>query len=91
MFKSYLAYDNAPIVKTHNLVEPNELLILDLNEDDIRLLAIATTYYIKQRYPSPHKKLPSKEEINEILELTNHLFDSACKKLNIEQNAFKPL
>lgn len=91
IFKSYLAYDNTPIVKTHNLVELNELLRLDLNEDDIRLLAIATTYYIKQRYPSPHKKLPSKEEINEILELTKHLFDSVCKKLNIDQNAFKTL
>ncbi len=91
IFKSYLAYDNTPILKTHNLVELNELLELDLNEDDIRLLAIATTYHTKQRYPSPHKKLPTKEEIKAILELTAELFDHACKKLDIEQNAFKIL
>lgn len=89
IFKSCLAYDNTPILKTHNLVELNELLELDLNEDDIRFLAIATTYYTKQRYPSPNKKLPSKEEIKAILELTTELFDHVCKKLDIEQNAFK--
>lgn len=91
LFKSYLAYDNIPIVKTHNLVELNELLTLDLNEDDIQLLAIATTYHTKQRYPSPHKKLPSKEEIKQILELTEHLFNHVCNQLNIEQNVFQSL
>lgn len=93
IFKSCLAYQNVPIVKTHNLIELNELLddLVDLNEDEIGFLAIATTYNTKQRYPSPHKRLPSKEEIKAILDFTIVLMDAICKKLNIDSNEIKKI
>jgi HEPN domain-containing protein len=93
IFKSCLAYKNVPIVKTHNLIELNEFLddLVDLSEDEIDLLAIATTYHTKQRYPSPHKRLPSKEEIKAILDFTVVLMDAICKKLNIDSNEIKKI
>jgi HEPN domain-containing protein len=93
IFKSCLAYKNVPIVKTHNLIELNELLddLVDLSEDEIDLLAIATTYHTKQRYPSPHKRLPSKEEIKAILDFTVVLMNVICKKLNINSNEIKKI
>lgn len=93
IFKSCLAYKNVPIVKTHNLIELNELLDewVDLNEDEIAFLAIATTYHTKQRYPSPHKRLPPKEEIKTILDFTVGLMESICQKLDININEIKKL
>lgn len=87
IFKSFLAYENKPIIKTHNLIELNEILSdwFDLGEDDIGILGIATTYHTKQRYPVPHKKLPSKEEIKEVLHLTEYLFNKACEVLEIDK------
>ena len=87
IFKSFLAHENSPIIKTHNLIELNELLsnCLNLSEDDIGILGVATTYNTKQRYPIPHKKLPSKEEIKEVLNVSEYLFDEACKMLNIDK------
>ena len=88
IFKSCLAYSNVPIMKTHNLIELYEFLEapLDLNEDEIEYLAIATTYHVKQRYPSPHKRLPSKEEIGAILDFTIALMELVCQQLEININ-----
>ena len=91
IFKSILAYKNKSIIKTHNLIELNELLSdwFDLNEDDIKILGIATTYNIKQRYPSADRRLPSREEIKEVLDLSEYLFDKVCKILNITTDEVK--
>lgn len=93
IFKSWLAYQNVPIVKTHNLIELYEVTdaVLDLNEDEIEFLAIATTYYTKQRYPSPHKRLPPKEEIKAVLDLATGLMESVCQQLGIDTNDIKTL
>ncbi|HEX5330954.1 HEPN domain-containing protein [Sulfuricurvum sp.] len=90
LYKSCLAYENVAIVKTHNLVELNELVEgwMGLEDAEIHLLAIATTYHTKQRYPSPHKRLPPKEEIKEILDLNIQLFTTVCQKLGIEAGTF---
>lgn len=84
-FKAILAYRNESIQKTHNLVEINENLenYIDLNEDDLFLLSIITTYYTKQRYPSQNKKLPSKDEIKKVKELSNYIFKEVLLKLEI--------
>lgn len=86
LYKSLIAFKNEPIVKTHNLVELNELLdeIFDLNEDDIMTLSITTTYYTKQRYPSINKILPSKNEIKKVKELSIYLFKKVCTILEID-------
>ncbi len=86
MLKAVSAYQNEPIRKTHNLVELYELLEdrIDLNEDKIFLLSIATTYQTKQRYPVAQKKLPPREEIKEILDFADKLFEDILKKLDID-------
>ena len=85
LLKSILAYDNKKIKKSHNLIEIYEMVNyrLYLDEDDIRFLAIATTYNTKLRYPTPHKKTPSREEIKEVLDFTEKLFNDVCQILDI--------
>jgi len=88
LLKSIIAYKNNPINKTHNLIELNELIdnYFDFNEDELLILAKATTYCTKQRYPSLDKTLPSKEEILQVKELAIYLFDQICKILEIDKN-----
>ena len=84
--KSILAYNNIAIKKSHNLRELYELVTSDifiLNDDELYILAIATTYYTKQRYPTPHKKLPSKEEIKNVISFSKQLLSDICKNLDI--------
>ena len=87
LLKSILAYENRKINKTHNLVELYESISgkLKLDENDIKNLAIATTYNIKVRYPTPHKKMPKQEEIKEVLDFTEKLFEKVCKILDIDK------
>ncbi len=87
LLKSILAYENRKINKTHNLVELYESISgkLKLDENDIKNLAIATTYNIKVRYPTPYKKMPKQEEIKEVLDFTEELFDKVCGILEIDK------
>jgi HEPN domain-containing protein len=84
-FKSILAYDNKQIKKTHELydlyITVNDLV--NLNDDEIALLLIATKYHILEAYPSPHKNLPSKDEIKKVLDLADWLFNHICKVVDI--------
>ena len=50
---------------------------IDLDDEEVYLLSIATTYQTKQRYPVVPKVLPSKQEIEEILCFSEKLFQ-AC-------------
>jgi len=88
ILKSMLAYDNKPIIKTHNLVELYELLSdrFDIEDDKVFLLSIATTYQTKQRYPVVQRKLPSEDEIKEVLYFTEVLFQHVIKNLKITEN-----
>lgn len=85
--KAILAAQNKPIKKTHNLLEIYDLVMSDgfeLNEDELMYLSIATTYYTKQKYPTPHKKVPTRKEIKELLDFYNRLFEEVCRVLNID-------
>ena len=86
MLKAISAYCNEPQRKTHNLVELYELLAidLDLGDDEVFMLSIATTYQTKQRYPVTQKILPSKKEIGDILDFTEKLFSQISDKLQID-------
>ena len=86
--KSILAYENKSILKTHNLVELYELLSykIELDDDKVYLLSIATTYQTKQRYPVIHKKLPPKHEIEEVLYFSEEFFQAVLKTLEITEN-----
>ena len=91
LLKSILAYENQKIEKSHNLVGLYEIVSdkLHLDEEDIRFLSIATTYGTKLRYPTPHKKMPSRDEIKEVLDFAMKLFDNVCQILNIDQKEVK--
>lgn len=84
--KSVYAYQNHVIRKTHNLLELYELLPLQisLEDEEIFLLSVATTYQTQQRYPVVHKKLPAKEEIKEVLEFSEKLFEHVMLVLKID-------
>ena len=90
--KSLLAHKNEPIKKTHNLVELYELAsdeILVLEENEIAMIALATTYYIKQRYPTPYKKAVSRQEIKEVLDFAENLFERVYHLLGISLEEIK--
>ena len=88
IYKSIIAFANEPIGKTHNLIELYELTgeFFDLNEDELIVLGIITTYHTKQRYPTMDKKLPTKEEITRVKDLAIFLFDTVCNQLNITKS-----
>ena len=91
ILKSFLAYENKQIKKTHNLIEVYELVTdsIQLDESKIRMLGIATNYYVHDRYPVGPVVLPERKEINEVLEFAENLFEKACRVLEIDQQEIK--
>ncbi len=86
MLKSLLAYRNAKIPKSHDLLELYEYVAddIELKEKDLRYLALATEYFKEERYPNPNYFLPPKEEIAEVLAFTKQLFITICDQLEID-------
>jgi HEPN domain-containing protein len=86
--KSFSAYDNKKILRTHELFELYEYVDAGLNfdETEIRYLTVATDYHISEAYPVLDKFLPEKEEIESILIFTESLLNRVCKKLKIDMN-----
>ncbi|DAB38212.1 MAG: hypothetical protein A2552_05810 [Sulfuricurvum sp. RIFOXYD2_FULL_44_160] len=85
MLKAFLAYENKQILKTHNLIELHSHIMntIDFNENEKDMLRLITTYHIKESYPTPHRRLPPREEIKQVLDFTNKLFDTVCALLHI--------
>jgi len=86
MLKSFLAYQNKKIKKTHNLIELYKSIIdyIEFNEDELDILDLITTYHIKEAYPPMYRNLPSRDEIKEVLEFSEKLFNRVCGILDIE-------
>ena len=91
LLKSFLAYQNKQIHKTHNLIEIHSHILdfIDFTEKEKDLLRLMTTYHIKESYPSPHRRLPPREEIQEVLDFTDQLFIKVCTLLNISVQEIK--
>ncbi|WP_321777509.1 HEPN domain-containing protein [Sulfurimonas sp.] len=91
MLKAIFAYNNQQIKKSHDLVEiyVNIKDELDITENEIDFLEKATQYFKEDRYPNPYYSLPPKEEIIEILEFTQDLYEKICKKFKIEKDDIK--
>jgi HEPN domain-containing protein len=89
--KAILAYDNQPIKKTHELYDLYLLVSdqIDLNNDEIALILMATKYHILEAYPTRDRQLPPKEEIKPILEFADQLLDRVCILLNISTDEIK--
>ena len=84
--KAFLAYENKKIPKTHDLIELHAYFSdkIDFNEDELALLDKITNYHIKGSYPPHDKFLPQREEIQEVLIFSEHLFSNVCKILSIK-------
>ncbi|MCK5196698.1 MAG: HEPN domain-containing protein [Spirochaetales bacterium] len=91
ILKSFLAYENKKILRTHELFEIYELINtkIEFDESEIKLLSIATDYHIEDVYPSFDKQLPSNEEVKKVLDFTESLFSRVCNELNIDLDEIK--
>jgi len=87
-FKTFLAYENKKILKTHDLhllrSEVEDYILFSFEE--IKIINMATDYHIEESYPQYDRILPSKEEIKEVLDFTEYLFDKVCIILDIEKD-----
>jgi len=88
MLKSFLAYQNKKIIKTHNLIDIYKSIMnyIKFDEDDLDMLDLISTYHIKETYPPMYRELPSREEIKKVLEFTENLFENICKTLDIDNH-----
>ncbi len=92
LLKTIAANENIRIPKEHDLVKIYFIIensFIELEEDEIILLKIATNYYKEDRYPNPNYSLPTREEIEEVLEFTEKLFEDVCKTLDIKPSEVK--
>jgi HEPN domain-containing protein len=88
MIKAMFAYNNIKIPKEHDLVKLYYLIdeIINLEEDAILKLRIATNYYKEDRYPNPNYELPAYKEIKEVLDFAHKLFLRVCELLEIDMD-----
>jgi len=93
LLKSIMANENIKIPKDHDLIKLYFTIesFIDILENELVKLRIATNYYKEDRYPNPHYCLPSREEIKEVLDFTEKLFDNVCKILDINIEEVKNL
>jgi len=85
-FKSFLAFENKKIPKTHDLDELYSMVKdkIELDESEIQIINIASEYHIEESYPSLVSSLPQKEEIKEVINFAEELFVRICKILDID-------
>ena len=85
--KAIIANQNIKIPKDHDLVKIYFMIeeFLELDSEEIILLKKATNYYKEDRYPNPNYFLPSKEEIKEVLDFAQELFDKVCDIVGIDK------
>jgi len=88
ILKSILAVENKKIPKSHDLLEVYENIDdkIKFEDDEFLILAKATEYYKEDRYPNPNYSLPPREEIKEVLDFTEQLFDKVCEMLDIDKS-----
>ncbi|MDK9693918.1 MAG: HEPN domain-containing protein [Sulfurimonas sp.] len=88
MLKAIFANENIKIQKDHDLLKIYYTIekYLKIEENEVVLLKIATDYYKEDRYPNPNYSLPPREEIEEILDFTQRLFERVCNVLEINKN-----
>ncbi len=87
--KSFLAHENKKIPKSHNLPELYELVCDKIAIEDEDILYVANKYHIEASYPQYNRNLPTKEEIEEVLNFTEELFNNTCKILDIRKEDIK--
>ena len=88
LLKSIFANENIKIPKDHDLVKLYYTIekFVNLEENEVIYLRIATDYYKEDRYPNPNYSLPPREEVREVLDFTQKLFDRVCSILGVEKS-----
>lgn len=88
LLKSFLAYENKKIVKTHDLIEISELISdhIKFDLDEKKLLILVSTYHTRGSYPPKDRKMPHRDELKIVLDFTQKLFDRVCEVLNIDKH-----
>lgn len=91
LLKSIFANENIKIPKDHDLVKLYYTIekFLNLKEDEVIYLRIATDYYKEDRYANPNYSLPLRDEIKEVLDFTEQFFDEICEMLDIDKEELK--
>ena len=87
--KSFLAYDNRQIKKTHDLLEVSELVKEYIKIENLKMLSLITKYHISEAYPPRDRRMPSRDEIKEVLEFAEGLFEEVCEILKISSKELK--
>lgn len=85
--KSFLAYENKVIKRTHDLVEISALVKsrIQFSASEMDLLDMATAFYMRDRYPAIHLQLPSRQQVKDVLDFTEQLLDNVCRLLDIDK------
>ena len=85
--KSFLAFQNKKIPKSHNLLEIYTYIdeFISFSNEELLLLRDISTYHIEESYPAFNRPLPKKEEIKEVLEFAEEVFKKVCDILEIKQ------
>jgi HEPN domain-containing protein len=91
ILKSISVYESAPIKKSHDLLEIYGSVkeAFTLSSEELTCLECATEYFKEDRYPNPYYSLPPREEIKEVLDFTNTLFERVCGVLDISIDEIK--
>ncbi len=84
--KACIAYKNSKIPRSHDLFELYKMVeILQITDQEIEYLYLATEYFKEDHYPYPNYALPLREEIKEVMEFAYKIFDTVCEKLQIDK------
>jgi HEPN domain-containing protein len=85
--KSFLAYENKAIKKSHDLIEISALVktYIQFSDSEMDLLDMVTAFYIRDRYPVPDLQLPSRRQIKDVLDFAERLFNDVCLILVIDK------
>ena len=91
LLKSFFAYENKKIPKTHNLSELSNLInyFIEFTEDELDLLDIISEYHTEEAYPIPDRTMPPKDEIKEVLDFTENLLEKVCEILKVSIDEIK--
>jgi len=86
ILKSFLAYENKRIPKKLKELKISKDIVLYIDlSNDLELLKQISKYHIEETYPTFDRTLPPREEIKEVLEFAEKLFDKVCSVLEIEK------
>jgi len=88
ILKSFLAYHNRRMMKTHDLYEIYKEIKQYIELDEyISMLDQISEYHIEESYPAFDRTMPSMEEIKEVLDFAEELIEKVCiiLKVNIEE------